>query len=57
MDADQQDKWLSNVRGKSLVRTPSQMGKEAEHFLTLSTCSYEYENARFVVVGALKKIY
>lgn len=30
--------------------------QETDSFLTLSTCSYEYDNARFVVVGRLAEI-
>ena len=31
-------------------------GFSSAHLVTLSTCSYEFENARFVVVGVLTPI-
>ena len=49
--------WISKTASRSLICPNVPVNREAEHFLTLSTCSYEYENARFVVVGALKRIY
>ena len=57
MDEEQLQTWLAQVRQTSLIRPKEDVGEDAQCFLTLSTCSYEYENARFVVVGALKKIY
>ena len=30
--------------------------RDEEKYIMLSTCSYEYENARYVVVGKLNKI-
>lgn len=56
MDDAQRRKWASEVYGISIIGTQSTANLEAERYLTLSTCSYEYENARFVVVGSLKKI-
>jgi len=57
MDAEQLQSWMDQVRLTSLVQPKVQISSDMDHFLTLSTCSYEYENARFVVVGSLKKIY
>jgi len=30
--------------------------QEARHFLTLSTCSYEYDDARYILVGVLREL-
>lgn len=30
--------------------------RSEDRYITLSTCSYEYENARYVVIGELKEI-
>ena len=57
MDAEQLQAWIAETARISLIRPTVQFGQGTEHFLTLSTCSYEYANARFVVIGALKKIY
>lgn len=57
MDEEHRKAWLGDVKGVSLIRPTQPINMEAEHFLTLSTCSYEYENARFVVIGSLKRIY
>lgn len=48
--------WRDQIRS-SLIIPMGDPAKDAAHFVTLSTCSYEYDNARFVVIGALKKIY
>ena len=57
MDAQQRKEWAMDVYQLSVIGTQNTADLEAEHYVTLSTCSYEYENARFVVVGSLKKIY
>lgn len=57
MDVKQLETWIDEADRTSLIRPLTQVNREAEHFLTLSTCSYEYENARFVVIGSLKQIY
>ena len=49
--------WLNRVEDASMIEPITPMNREAGQYLTLSTCSYEYENARFVVIGSLKKIY
>lgn len=57
MDANQREKWAMEVYRSSLIGTQNTANLEAENYVTLSTCSYEYDNARFVVVGSLKKIH
>jgi len=57
MDAASLQTWINKAEDASLIEPLNPVNREAEQFLTLSTCSYEYENARFVVIGALKKIY
>ena len=49
--------WLNKAEDASLIDPIEPVDREAGQYLTLSTCSYEYENARFVVVGSLKQIY
>ncbi len=44
--------YLENAVSQSFFKTNSSID-DAEKILTLSTCSYEYENARFVVIGKL----
>jgi sortase B len=46
--------WLEESKGRSAFQsdvTP----EVGDRILTLSTCSYEFENARFVVVGVLRE--
>lgn len=49
--------WINRVEDASLIDPLKPIDHEAEQFLTLSTCSYEYDNARFVVIGELHRIY
>lgn len=44
------DEWISNVRKYSEIQTPVSASKD-DYYLTLSTCSYEYPNSRFVVIA------
>lgn len=53
MDETQFQTWRDQIRS-SLIIPMGDPAKDAAHFVTLSTCSYEYDNARFVVIGALK---
>lgn len=57
MEGEQLRSWIDEATRISLIRPAAQMDLESAHFLTLSTCSYEYENARFVVIGSLNQIY
>jgi len=63
--------FVSSVRGKAWDKTPSGAWPEemleksrfsggpipqpGDRFLTLSTCSYEFNNARFILLGILEK--
>lgn len=47
--------WLQAVKAKSLFQSEV-MPSSADKVLTLSTCSYEFENARFVLHGALDNL-
>lgn len=57
MNDDELKTWLDKVNLASMIHPNTMIDREAKHFLTLSTCSYEYENARFVVIGSLKQIH
>ena len=52
-DADLQD-WLPDTIERSSFVTSVQP-QPGDQVITLSTCSYEYDNARFVLVGILKE--
>ena len=47
--------WISKVISMSAVRTGVKPTTE-DHIVTLSTCTYEYDNARFVLHGRLVKL-
>ena len=47
--------WLGEVRGKSDFSCGVSPTAE-DRVVTLSTCSYEFENARFVLHGILREI-
>ena len=49
------DNTISDIMIKSTFNSTVEIGK-GENIITLSTCSYEFNNARYVVVGKLKKI-
>lgn len=57
MNADELQSWLDRVNRASVIHPNTMIDRNTEHFLTLSTCSYEYEDARFVVIGSLKQIH
>lgn len=44
------DRWIKNIRALSEVATPVST-KPDDYYLTLSTCSYDYVNGRFVVIA------
>lgn len=46
------NQWLSDVSGKSLF-VPKYAPNEDDLIVTLSTCSYEFDDARFVIHGFL----
>ena len=45
--------WIQDVMDRSLVQAPA-APRQGERILTLSTCSYEFANARFVVHGIIR---
>lgn len=45
--------WLTETKGNSCFSS-SVTPEATDRIVTLSTCSYEFDNARFVVVGILK---
>ena len=45
--------WLQNAADRSCF-TSEIAPNISDHILTLSTCSYEFDDARFVLVGALR---
>jgi sortase B len=53
-DSDEEfSAWLEESKGRSAFQ--SDVTPEiGDRILTLSTCSYEFENARFVVMGVLR---
>lgn len=48
------EEWLSELTGKSCF-TASVVPAQEDRVVTLSTCSYEFNNARFVVHGILQE--
>lgn len=53
-DAQERQKWLDEQKKKSDFHSDVTPGPE-ERILTLSTCSYEFKNARYVVHTVLKE--
>lgn len=49
------DALLAHVLKKSAFKTKAEI-PENVHLVTLSTCAYDFENARFVVVGVLREL-
>ena len=45
--------YLSWCMSHSCFRADMPVPSDTDRILTLSTCSYEYEDARFVVLGVL----
>lgn len=48
-------RWIERMRKKSTFDSPVQMDA-ASQCVTLSTCSYEYDNARYVAMGKLTRV-
>lgn len=46
------NEWINDTINKSLIKTNVEVS-EKDNFITLSTCSYEFDNARFILVGIL----
>jgi sortase B len=55
-NVDERDEFLSAAIKKSTFDADMEISdlSEDDRLVMLSTCSYEYENARFVVIGVLK---
>jgi sortase B len=52
---DRREAVVSGWLKASTFETKTQILPE-DRFVTLSTCSYEFENARYVVIGVLREI-
>ena len=53
-DEDYED-WLQQAKDRSCFQSPLSPAV-TDRVLTLSTCSYEFDNARFVLLGILKPL-
>lgn len=53
-DEEERAEWLADCIGRSRITT-NITPKPDDRILTLSTCSYEYNGARFVVMGILQE--
>ena len=53
--AEERDRWLKRILASSTFKSPAAVGEE-ERILALCTCSYEYNNARYIVYGVLKSM-
>jgi sortase B len=52
---EDRDRFLEEARAKSAFVSTAE-AEEGEGLITLSTCSYEYQNARFILIGILKPV-
>ena len=48
------DRWLQDIAGRSLFQS-NIMPTVQDRIVTLSTCSYEFDNARFVLFGVVEE--
>lgn len=55
MSKDQRDQFLEECFRKSAFATEVKVAEE-DVLMTFSTCSYEYDDARYILVGVLRKI-
>lgn len=53
--AEERERWLKRILASSTFKSPAAVGEE-ERILALCTCSYEYNNARYIVYGVLKSM-
>ena len=49
------DKWINSAIKKSTFKSHYSV-KPGDHFVTLSTCSYEFDDARYILVGVVKTV-
>ncbi len=54
-DDDELLAWAINTKKKSIFKSDINLLK-GEKYVSLSTCTYDFNDARFIVVGRLKKI-
>lgn len=54
-DEDQKQSWLQECISKSDFQS-KYTPKEGDRFITLSTCSYVFDDARYVLLGVLEKM-
>jgi sortase B len=52
---EERDKILAEAKKKSMFSSAVAI-TGSERMITFSTCSYEYENARFVLIGLLTEV-
>lgn len=55
LDNEQMVEYINNSKGKSTFNSKASF-TEQDCFITLSTCSKEYKNARFVLIGKLTEV-
>ena len=55
LDNAQMVEYINNSKGKSTFDSKASF-TEQDCFITLSTCSKEYKNARFVLIGKLTEV-
>lgn len=46
--------WLADIKSRSVFRSPVEPTAE-DRIVSLSTCTYEYDDARLLIMGVLKK--
>lgn len=49
------EQWIQNAKEKSTFKSSVEVST-SDRFVTLSTCTYEFDNARYVVVGKLSPL-
>jgi sortase B len=50
---DEKEQWLNELKSKSLIQSPVEPSI-SDRIITLSTCSHDFDDARFVLHGVLR---